>query len=419
MRRVVFDDRAAVRFRRSLGEPAAPSWRGRIAAPLCAFAIFALVSHAGEQGGFLPRGLDSAVRDTRATTLRENQVRENSEMNPIHGAVMAAGVMAIGAVAIGAELQVPEQFGSISAALAASHPGDVISVGSGTFQVGSLTMPAHAVTISGRSSASETVLEGVEIAFLASSAERGVRDVTLRNFTGYGAIRAEAAPVRVERVVIEAAALHGVFLTGGARIEMFDSEIRGCRSGGYAYVNGTWNATRTRFVGNVNDNGVAVAHGYGGAVAFHIGSGGTFSDCEFLDNYAETGGAVGLSFSGSRVFQNCRFEGNASPAGAVWSTEFGASGVLRDSVLCGHSPADLWGNWVDGGGNQFYPKGCNPPCPADLVADHTVNGADMAIVLNFWGTDGSQFPGVDIDGDGIVSGSDLAAVLNAWGPCPQ
>jgi len=58
-------------------------------------------------------------------------------------------------------------------------------------------------------------------------------------------------------------------------------------------------------------------------------------------------------------------------------------------------------------------------CPSDLIADSTVNAADMAIVLNFWGTDGSQFPGVDIDGDGIVSGSDLAAVLNAWGPCPQ
>ena len=58
-------------------------------------------------------------------------------------------------------------------------------------------------------------------------------------------------------------------------------------------------------------------------------------------------------------------------------------------------------------------------CRPDLVADTVVNAADMAIVLNFWGTDGSQFPGVDIDGDGIVSGSDLAAVLNAWGPCPQ
>jgi hypothetical protein len=58
-------------------------------------------------------------------------------------------------------------------------------------------------------------------------------------------------------------------------------------------------------------------------------------------------------------------------------------------------------------------------CAADIVPDTVVNAADMAIVLNFWGTNGSQFPGVDIDGDGIVNGSDLAAVLNAWGPCPQ
>ena len=58
-------------------------------------------------------------------------------------------------------------------------------------------------------------------------------------------------------------------------------------------------------------------------------------------------------------------------------------------------------------------------CDSDLVGDGTVNAADMAIVLNFWGTNGSLFPGVDIDGDGVVNGSDLAAVLNAWGPCPQ
>jgi len=92
---------------------------------------------------------------------------------------------------------------------------------------------------------------------------------------------------------------------------------------------------------------------------------------------------------------------------------------LKNSVLCGHSPSDIHGSWIDGGGNQFFPKGCTPPCPADFVDDGTVNAADLGILLNFWGTDGSQFPGVDLNGDGIVGAADLSALLGSWGPCPE
>lgn len=337
---------------------------------------------------------------------------------PVNAASLASA-LSLTALAGAAELLVPESFASIAQALAASQPGDTISIAPGTYQTGTIQVPAHAITIAGRGAPSATVLQGVEFAFLNSAAQRTMRDVTLREFTGYGAIRVEGSSVRVERVIVDAAEVHGIFLTGGALVEMLDCEIRGCRSGGYAYVNGTWNATRTRFIGNINDDGVAVAHGYGGAVAFHIGSGGTFTECDFVGNYAATGGAIGLSFGGTRVFQACRFEDNSSPAGAVLSTEFGASGLVRNSVFCGHTASDLWGNWIDGGGNQFFPNGCAAPCIADIVPDAVVNGADMAIVLNFWGTDGSQFPGVDINADGVVNGADLAAVLSAWGPCPQ
>ena len=58
------------------------------------------------------------------------------------------------------------------------------------------------------------------------------------------------------------------------------------------------------------------------------------------------------------------------------------------------------------------------PCPADFVDDGTVNAADLGVLLNFWGTDGSEVHRVDLDGDGIVGGGDLAVFLSAWGPCP-
>jgi len=54
-------------------------------------------------------------------------------------------------------------------------------------------------------------------------------------------------------------------------------------------------------------------------------------------------------------------------------------------------------------------------CPADLVVNGIVDGADLAVVLGAWGTSSSL---ADIDGSGTVDGADLAIVLGAWGPCP-
>lgn len=49
--------------------------------------------------------------------------------------------------------------------------------------------------------------------------------------------------------------------------------------------------------------------------------------------------------------------------------------------------------------------------PADLNGDGSVDGSDLAILLNQWGGSGNA----DLDGDGSVGGGDLAILLNAWG----
>jgi len=55
------------------------------------------------------------------------------------------------------------------------------------------------------------------------------------------------------------------------------------------------------------------------------------------------------------------------------------------------------------------------PCRADIAgSDGTIDGSDLALVLNAWGTSGGP---ADIDCTGVVDGADLALVLNAWGPC--
>jgi len=55
---------------------------------------------------------------------------------------------------------------------------------------------------------------------------------------------------------------------------------------------------------------------------------------------------------------------------------------------------------------------------ADLNGDGTVDGADLGILLNAWGScAGSPCLG-DLNGDGVVDGADLGILLNAWGSGP-
>lgn len=52
--------------------------------------------------------------------------------------------------------------------------------------------------------------------------------------------------------------------------------------------------------------------------------------------------------------------------------------------------------------------------PGDLNGDGNVNGADLGILLGFWGPCGAVCLG-DIDGDGVVDGEDLGVLLGSWG----
>jgi hypothetical protein len=58
------------------------------------------------------------------------------------------------------------------------------------------------------------------------------------------------------------------------------------------------------------------------------------------------------------------------------------------------------------------PDNCAPACPTDLNGDNTTNAADLALVLNGWGT-----AAADLDGDGNTGGADLAILLGSWGAC--
>jgi hypothetical protein len=97
-----------------------------------------------------------------------------------------------------------------------------------------------------------------------------------------------------------------------------------------------------------------------------------------------------------------------------WSADCNSDGIVDFGQIRDGTIADANLNNIpdccEGGPN------CGP-CIADVVQDGTVNGVDLAAVINAWGTDGGKLPRADIDGSGLVDGADLAQVLGSWGPC--
>jgi len=86
-----------------------------------------------------------------------------------------------------------------------------------------------------------------------------------------------------------------------------------------------------------------------------------------------------------------------------------------DQADCDH---DGIGNACDVDGDfnaNGVPDSCE--CLADLFVDRQVNGADLGVLLAFWGPVNPGFPQADMNRDGKVDGADLGHLLASWGPC--
>ncbi|MFZ9882667.1 MAG: dockerin type I domain-containing protein, partial [Phycisphaerales bacterium] len=97
-----------------------------------------------------------------------------------------------------------------------------------------------------------------------------------------------------------------------------------------------------------------------------------------------------------------------------WSADCNSDGVVDYGQIRAGELDDANGNNIP----DCCEQGTPCACPADIDANGAVNGIDLAIILNKWGTDGGKdYPNADQNKDGTVNAADLAAVLNGWGPC--
>jgi hypothetical protein len=99
---------------------------------------------------------------------------------------------------------------------------------------------------------------------------------------------------------------------------------------------------------------------------------------------------------------------------------------LRDNCPAVPNPTqadcdqDGIGDACDSGGDfdgNGVPDSCQ--CIADLFVDQVINGADLGILLAYWGhaTSSTASQVADLNRDGFVNGTDLGYLLSRWGPC--
>ena len=55
----------------------------------------------------------------------------------------------------------------------------------------------------------------------------------------------------------------------------------------------------------------------------------------------------------------------------------------------------------------------------DVTNDASVDGFDVAAVLEAWNSNGQGKFNTDVNNDGAVNALDLGIVLDTWGPCPN
>ena len=150
----------------------------------------------------------------------------------------------------------------------------------------------------------------------------------------------------------------------------------------------------------------------------------TIRNCVFLENNAVASGVAVWSMDSEAIFENCRFEKNVGDPGAIFlsrGVDKGEPGpTLRNCVFCENQTGVnlIEGIWTDGGGNEFHTD-CAALCPNDLNNDGVMDGADLSLLLGYWGpcADPLDCP-YDISGDGTVGGADLTLLLGSWGICP-
>ncbi len=329
---------------------------------------------------------------------------------------------------------VPSDFPNIQSAIDAAEAGWIIRVAAGVYSE-RLDFRGKAIVVESVDGAEVTTIDGsaqpgsvVQMSFAAGfggSPEPTLRGFTIRGGTvgsplpgsaltgGGGVALINAATALVEGCIIEgnsAQAGGGIVAVGGA------PRIRECRiesNVGLGNAGGAWlrntNASLEDCDLITNNAGIR-----GGGV-FAEGGASSIIGTVVQGNLAGTAGG-GVAWGGVggslNVSESIVAENISVLGGGIW-IQPGLVGLqLGDTEVCDNEPDEISGDFVDLGGNDIC------VCNGDLNADGQIDGADLALLLGYWGECGNGNCVVaDLNADGVIGGADLAILLGSWGLC--
>ena len=156
--------------------------------------------------------------------------------------------------------------------------------------------------------------------------------------------------------------------------------------------------------------------GNGGGIYFDTNSSQAVNifNCliEHNDSDRKGGGIYMSNSSRSNIF-NCEIKNN-SAAVSVGGVFFNGKSTVQDTTICGNSPDQYEGIYVDNGGNTIEDE-CST-CPGDATGDGYVDVNDVLHVIANWDT---PDPNADFDEDGLVDADDVLILLSHFGEaCP-
>lgn len=329
---------------------------------------------------------------------------------------------------------VPSDFPTIQSAIDAADAGWIVRVAAGVYTE-RLDFLGKAIVVESVDGAEATTIDGsaqpgsvVQMSFPAAvvgSPEPALRGFTIRGGTvgsplpgsaltgGGGIALINAANALIEGCIIQgnsAQAGGGIVAIGGA------PRIRECRiesNIGLGNAGGVW--LRSSDAAIEDCDLISNEAGIRGGGVYAEGGAASIVGTVVQGNLAGTAGggvAWGGSGGGLLVSESIVAENVSVLGGGIW-IQPGLPGMrLGDTEVCDNDPDEISGDFVDLGGNDIC------VCVGDFNSDGQTDGADLALMLGYWGACSSGACSVaDINADGVIGGADLAILLGSWGSC--
>ena len=325
---------------------------------------------------------------------------------------------------------------SIQTAIDTVPDGGTVQVMPGTY-TGGIDFLGRSITLESTSGLTDTVLDGSGL--LTSvvrivNAQGGDSSPVIRGFTIRNGSIGSIFP------------LNSALRTGGGLFAFYASPtIEDCvfetNSAGFGGGVYTYNGSPVIRNCSFDDNFSA---GDGGGLQMSRATDGLVVDSDFqMNSSVGNGGAMHL-FAGSLVIRDTLINDNQSSnngAGINWSPastgdyvsiegstitnntagvlgggirirdDFDENLELSDTTVCDNDPDEISGEYVDLGGNTIC------VCIGDFNNDGETGGADLGLMLAYWGTCPESMCPPDLNGDNFVDGADLGLLLGYWGFC--